>query len=388
MLLVTAVDGPKTAEVGSVARYEASAFNQPNPEPADLARINWEVQCDGVRVSRSMAAGPTLDVSIAPEYAGRTLLAMPFANSPTERVSAKTAISGPAQQITEPATVSISVDGQHYSAQINNGPAFFVGSDVSYQSLRGLMNTTPGTDIYTPEDYREQFGIWADLIAPTAMCESEGSFHCLNTYDRAAFTFGFMQDAVHEPDENFVLLLRRFLLLKDAQFYFPDLVLQNGHIFQKTPDGTVQLEDDTSSLGLMNYLNPDPDAVGNQEAEIAAKFVHWSENNPENRATQVAFTIEQQRQKYASYARRYDLDGAKDSVCIVVADIRHHGRAKSSVIEQALKASDPLTALLDIGSSAYASRIETLRQEIGKMTTAGILGKHVYSLVKQDFVAG
>ena len=388
MLLVTAVDGPETAEVGSVARYEASAFNQPNPEPADLARINWEVRCDGVRVSRSMAAGPALEVSIAPEYAGRSLLAMPFANSPTERVSAKTAVTGPARQITEPATVSISVDGQRYSARINDEPAFFVGSDVSYQSLRGLMNTTPGTDIYTPESYREQFGIWADLIAPTAMCESKGSFHCLNTYDRAAFTFGFMQDAVHEPDENFVLLLRRFLLLKDAQFYFPDLILQNGHIFQRTPGGTVQLEDDTSSLGLMNYLNPDPDAVGNQEAEIAAKFVHWSENNPENRATQVAFTIEQQRQKYTSYARRYDLNGAKDSVCIVVADIRHQGRAKSSVIEQALKASDPLNALLEIGSTAYASRIETLRQEIGKMTTAGILGKHVYNLTKQDFVAG
>ncbi|WP_028466891.1 hypothetical protein [Nisaea denitrificans] len=388
MLLVTAVDGPETAEVGSVAHYEASAFNQPNPEPADLARINWEVQCDGVRVSRSMAAGPTLYVAIAPEYAGRTLLAMPFANSPTERVSAKTAISGPAQQITEPATVSISTDGQRYSAQINDGPTFFVGSDVRFQSLRGLMNTTPGTDIYTPEAYRENFGIWADLIAPTVMCESKGSFHCLNTYDRAAFTFGFMQDAVHEPDENFVLLLRRFLLLKDAQFYFPDLVLQNGHIFQKTPGGTVQLEDDTSSQGLMSYLNPDPDAVCQQEAEVAAKFVHWAENNPENRATQVAFTIEQQRQKYASYARRYNLNGAKDSVCIVVADIRHQGRAKSSVIEQALKASDPLNALLDIGSTTYASRIETLRQEIEKMTTAGILAKHVYNLEKQDFVVG
>lgn len=38
MLLVTAVDGPETAEVSSVARYEASAFNQSNPEPADLAQ--------------------------------------------------------------------------------------------------------------------------------------------------------------------------------------------------------------------------------------------------------------------------------------------------------------------------------------------------------------
>ena len=136
----------------------------------------------------------------------------------------------------------------------------------------------------------------------------------------------------------------------------------------------------------MNYLNPDPDAVGQQETEVAAKFVHWAENNPENRATQVAFTIEQQQHKYATYARRYGLDGAKDSVCIVVADIRHQGRAKSNVIEQALKADDPLNALLAIGSKTYVSRIETLRQEIEKMMAADILGKHVYSTEKQDFV--
>ena len=387
MLLVTAVDGPKTAQVGSVVRYVASAFNQPNPDPASLGKINWEVQCDGVRISRSMAAGPTLEVAIAAEYAGRTLVAMPFAKSPTDQVSAKTTVIGPEQQIRESANVAVNVDGSRYSAQINDGPAFFVGSDVRYRTLRGLMNTTPGSHIYAPENYHEKFGLWAYLIAPTVMCESKGSFHCLNTYDRAAFTFGFMQDAAHEPDANFVLMLRRFLLLADAQFYFPDLILKNGHIFQKTPGGAVQLEDRKSSQGLMNYLNPDPDAVGQQETEVAAKFVHWAENNPENRATQVAFTIEQQRHKYANYAQRYSLDGAEDSVCIVVADIRHQGRAKSSVIEQALKADDPLNALLTIGSTTYASRIETLRQEIEKMMAADILGKHVYNVEKQDFVA-
>lgn len=386
MLLVTTVDGPGTAEVGTVARYRATAFNQPVPGAEDLARINWEVKCDGVRVSRSLAAGPALDVPIAPEFAGRTLLVMPFANSPTEKVSVRTAVAGQEQQITEPASVAVSVDGRRYSAQINDGPSFFVGSDVRYQSRRGLMNTAPGPDIYSPEHYREQFGFWADVITPTAICESNGSFHCLNTYDRAAFTFGFFQDAAHEPDDNFVLLLRRFLLLEAARFYFPDLTLLNGHVAQKTPGGPVQLEDSSSSEGLMNYLNPDPDAVGQQEAEVAAKFVHWAGNSPENRATQVAFTVEQQRLKYAQYAQRYDLDGAEDSICIVVADIRHQGRAQSSVIEQALTAADPLDALLEIGSKTYAARIETLRREIGKMTAAGTLGHHSYSLVNRDFV--
>jgi hypothetical protein len=386
MLLVTAVDGPSTAEVGSVARYTATAFNQPSPSESDLARINWEVRCDGVSVARAMNAGPRFDFSITPEYAGRTLLVMPFANSPTERVSVSTRVAGARQQVDRPAEVTLRIDGQRYFAQVNGGAEFFVGSDVSYQQRRGLMNTTPGTNVFAPQNYREQFGFWADVITPTAICESQGSFHCLNTYDRAAFTFGFYQEAAHEPDENFVLLLRRFLLLPEAAFYFPDLTLSGGHVAQKTPDGTVQLEDRSSSEPLMNYLNPDADKVGEQEAEVAAKFVHWAENSADNRATQVVFTIEQQRQKFADYARRYDLDGAEDSVCIVVADIRHQGRAKSSVIEQALAAADPLNALLEIGASSYPERINTLRTEIERMTEDGIFGHHSYSLANQDFV--
>ncbi|WP_420406175.1 hypothetical protein [Nisaea sp.] len=386
MLLVTAVDGPSTAVAGSVARYTATAFNRPNPSEGDLARINWEVRCDGVRVTRAMHGGPQFEFAISPEYAGRTLLVMPFANSPTERVSVTTLIAGQQQPIDGPAEVALRIDGQRYFAQVNDGAEFFVGSDVSYQQRRGLMNTTPGTDVYAPQNYREQFGFWADVITPTAMAESRGSFHCLNTYDRAAFTFGFYQEAAHEPDENFVLLLRRLLLLPEAAFYFPDLTLSGGHVAQSTPDGTVQLEDRSSSAALMTYLNPDADRVGRHEAEIAAKFVHWAENNEHNRATQVAFAIEQQRQKFADYARRYDLDGTEDSVCIVVADIRHQGRARSSVIEQALAAADPLNALLEIGADSYPERIQTLRSEIERMTEDGILGHHSYSLTNRDFV--
>jgi len=386
MLLVTAVDGPSNAEPGSVAHYTATAFNQPNPAENDLARINWEVRCDGVRVRRATGAGPRFAHEITPEYAGRTLRVMPFANSPTEAVSVTTVVAGEPQTIDSPATVALRTDGRRYFARLNDGAEFFVGSDVSYQQRRGLMNTTPGADIFRPQDYRDQFGFWADAITPTATVESKGSFHCLNTYDRAAFTFGFYQEAAHEPDENFVVLLRRFLLLPATGFYFPDLTLAGGHVARKTPDGTVPLEDRTSSRALMNYLNPDPDRVGPQEAEIAAKFVHWAANDAANRATQVAFAIEQQRQKFAEYAQRYDLDGAEDSVCIVVADIRHQGRARSNVIEQALAASDPLNALLEIGESTYPERISTLRAEIGRMTGEGILGRHSYSLVNRDFV--
>ncbi|UUX48783.1 hypothetical protein NUH88_15385 [Nisaea acidiphila] len=386
MLLVTAVDGPATADTGSVARYEATAFNQPNPTPADLAKINWEVRVDGVRVMRAIEKGPLLEVPVKAEYAGRDLLVMPFANSPTERVSKTTRVAGEQQRIDAPAEVALRIDGQRHYARLNDGAEFYVGSDVSYGQRRGLMNTTPGTDLYAPENYHEQFGFWADVITPTAMCESKGSFHCLNTYDRAAFTFGFYQEAAHVAGENFILQLRRFLLLPEARFYFPDLTLSGGHVAQKTADGITILEDSNSSQGLMDYLNPDPDAVGEQEAKVAAKFVHWAENSEDNRANQVAFAVEQQRQKFFSYAGEYDLDGAEDSVCIVIADIRHQGRAKNTVIQPAVRADDPLNALLEIGADKYPERIKTLRSEIERMTEEGILGHHSYSLVNRDFV--
>lgn len=386
MLLVKAVDGPTTAKVGSTARYEATAFNQPDPAPDELAGINWEVHADGVTVTRAMAGGARFDLEIAPEFAGRTLLVMPFANSPTERVSVSTEIAGKQERIDRPAEVTLRRDGQRYYAQINGAAEYYVGADVSYGERRGLMNATLAADVYVPEAYREPFGFWADVILPTAICESQGSFHCLNTYDLAAFTFGFYQQAAHYPNENFVLLLRRFLLLPEAAFYFPDLTLSGGHVAQDTPGGPILLETDQSSQRLMDYLNPDPEEVGTQEADVAARFVHWAENSSENRAAQVTFTVEQQRQKFAEYARRYDLDGAEDSVCIVVADIRHQGRADSSEIEQALAAADPLEALLRLGADRYPDRIRTLSSEIARMTEEGILGHHSYSLVNSDFV--
>lgn len=85
-------------------------------------------------------------------------------------------------------------------------------------------NDTIGQPYY-PDNYRDSYGFWADFIYPTALCESQGYFQRINTYDRARFTFGFFQHAVHEPNDNFVLLLRKLLSLPAAQTYFPDLIL-------------------------------------------------------------------------------------------------------------------------------------------------------------------
>ena len=83
-----------------------------------------------------------------------------------------------------------------FNAQrINSTEAKFnIGSKTRYDGNVGLFNTSVTAGIiYKPEDYTTEYGFWAYFIYPTAMAESSGSFKCLNTYDRAQFTFSFMQ---------------------------------------------------------------------------------------------------------------------------------------------------------------------------------------------------
>ena len=73
--------------------------------------------------------------------------------------------------------------------------------ETLYQGTNhGLYNTsTPNGVAYNAADYVGEYGFWAYFIAPTAKGESNNSFVCLNTYDRAKFTFSFMQYAAIAP---------------------------------------------------------------------------------------------------------------------------------------------------------------------------------------------
>jgi hypothetical protein len=93
------------------------------------------------------------------------------------------------------------------------------------------------------------------------------------------------------------------------------------------------------------------------------------------------------RARWIEYAERYELDGKPDTVCLVVADIRHQGRAKTPVILAALQSSDQLDSLLRIGEPQHHQRLVVLRREIGKLIEENTLGSRNYSLVTKDFVA-
>jgi len=284
--------------------------------------------------------------------------------------------------------VSFSLEqGNRYFGRVDGGPRFFIGRRVPYEGGKGLMNVEgSAAQTYDRNACRATHGFWADFIHPTAVAEG-GLFHTLNTYDRALFTFSFLQFAAHVPDGDFVVYFRRLLALPLATEYFPDLTLAHGRICRLDDDGSVTpLESGSSTAGLADYLNPTRNEVEDTEVIQAARFIHWVQNDPLHRDAQVAVGVDNFRSKMAGYARQYRLDGAADLVCLVVADIRHQGRARSADILLALQATDPLAKLLALGEPTYHERLLVLKREIARLKADGTLGKRRYDLASREFV--
>jgi len=271
-------------------------------------------------------------------------------------------------------------------------PKFLIGKETVYQGTNhGLYNTSiPTGGSYDPAEYSDDYGFWAYFVAPTAKGESNYSFTCLNTYDRAKFSFGLMQYAAHVPNGDFVKFFRELLMLPSGPFYFPKLVVQNGRIAYREATGSLtRLENDVSTQGLMDYLNPTLDVIENQELVCSARMVHWATKDPANRRLQLKVAVEHFKANMKSYATSYNLDGFPAKVCQVVCDIRHQGRATSQQIISALNTNGnhelAFNKLLQLGQPLYASRISTIRSVIIKLVSDGKFGKK-YSMSKRDFV--
>ncbi len=279
-----------------------------------------------------------------------------------------------------------------FGKTFDNATLFPIGFSTSYLGNLGLMNNKilEGC-VYKPEEYTGEHGFWAHFIYPTSICESQGSFLCLNTYDRAKFTFTFMQYAAHVANGDFVKYFRELLKLPLASEYFPELTLENGHVVLKKLEGTtVALENNQSTQALMDYLNPTLDAVDGQELLSAARFIHWTMNDPEHRKLQVRIAVAHIKASLANYSRRYGLNGVPDAVCLLICDIRHQGRAKSSQIIDALNTGGDYRKasfnLLDLGKEHYPERIKTLKRVMQKYVDDGILARKKYDEATGDFV--
>lgn len=280
-----------------------------------------------------------------------------------------------------------------FHAQLMNSiePKFVIGYRTIYDGNFGLFNISVKDGlIYIPEDYHNEFGFWTDFIYPTAKAESQGSFFCLNTYDRARFTFGFMQYAAHVPNGDFVKLLKKLLLLSNAADYFPRLVLRDDRIFYHNANSSlIQLEDDISTNALMNYLNPSLLEIETQELICSARMVHWSQSDPAHRKIQVEVAIKHFQEKMVEYDQRFGLNEAPAKVCQLVCDIRHQGRGTNDRIAAALNTNgdydNAYQNLLSIGSVNYSKRIKSVDRTIKKLLEEEIFLKK-YNSRQKDFV--
>lgn len=272
----------------------------------------------------------------------------------------------------------------YYAKLVNAAePEFFVGYKTYYkeQDGHGLYNSSQKNNlIYKGEDYEEEFGFFAHFIVPTTKVESNSSFICLNTYDRAYFTFGFMQFAAHVANGDFVQFLRKLLLLKNAMDYFPRLRLIDKRIFYISDNGTkTQLEFENGTKPLMEYLNPSLKDVEHQELICSARLIHWATNDKEHRKLQASEAINLYKNNLIKYHKRLGLDGLPAKVCLMVCDILHQGRGKFDRIANALDTGGNFekcyTNLCSIGEINYSERIIALKKAIKALEAKGILNK-------------
>jgi len=269
---------------------------------------------------------------------------------------------------------------------------------------RGIGFRTENAPVYSHSQWKSAFGHWAALIEPTGLGESKNSFSCLNSYDRAAFTFGFFQFAAHTPDDNLILLFRKLLALPDAPRYFPDLTLINGRVHQVTATGAKSLEgakrrrdrnDRKGNQGaFMEYLNSDMTQVDDTELRVASRLIHWACHNPDHQFAQVELAVETARKKVARIARKVadkgaTLDNRPMPQVAMAMDIVHQGRAGSttySQIAKALNKSDPVKALRKVGrTSVYAGRIDLVADRAERLLGTGVLGELRYRRSDNDF---
>jgi hypothetical protein len=256
------------------------------------------------------------------------------------------------------------------STTFTNGGKSRVGL---FQSNQDLTTMTGGK--YNAAEYRDRFKGLADLIRPTAAAESSMMFNRLNTYDRAAFTFGFMQLAAHTPRDNFVLLLRALLTQAKAKDYFPDLTLVAGLVRDRSGQNLEQQDPATGDLTLlMRYFKPVDDRVTQEEATAGGKLMHWmaTDQHARDAQVQVATALFQQRWRYFSQKFQIDLRSIpieiRAPVFVWTMDIRHQGRGSYQAMASAIKGPDPVGSLSAVGANiAGGNRIQTVRAEIGNL---------------------
>jgi hypothetical protein len=282
-----------------------------------------------------------------------------------------------------------------YYATLPGVAEYYVAQSTRYESYRGLFQ--PSNKLYGSQYHISQFTsayeTVAGMLGVIAVGESGGYFNRLNSYDRAAFTFGFFQLAAHTPGDNLILLFRR-LAAENAAFQslFPDLKVVNGVLHRVVGTHHVSLEKEYPRPGhpneknlkdFMTYLNADGTIVDDTELSTAARMIHLANMDAAANRLQVNLAAEITMRKLRNaYSVWYNLDGASDLICTAIADLHHQGRGTKTEVRAALAAGntvqEKVNALCKIGEASYGSRCATLKRALAQAQRNGHLGVSVF----------
>ncbi|WP_133793209.1 hypothetical protein [Prosthecobacter fusiformis] len=312
-------------------------------------------------------------------------------------VSVPASVSVNGNQGMQPVIRPVPVSGgkKDYYATLPGVNEFYVARSTSYLSNEGLYQPSSKLEgpRYKISDFTGRYETVAGLLGVIAAGESGGYFNRLNSYDRAAFTFGFLQLAAHTPKDNLILLFRRLAAENTAfQGLFPDLKVIDGVLHRLVGTHSVSLEkayprpghpNELNLKDFMSYLNPDLAKVDDLELSVTARMVHLANMDEEANALQVKvaadITMGKLRDRYAHW---YGLDGVSDLICTAIADIHHQGRGTKTQVKAALAAGSTvqkkLDALCKIGGESYASRCATLKRALAQAKADGHLGISVF----------
>ena len=302
------------------------------------------------------------------------------------------AIAGPEPQIRTETLANGRID---YFAKLPGAAEFYLARGTKYEAYRGLMQ--PSTKLngprYSIANFVADYGTVAGILGVISAGESSGYFNRLNTYDRAAFTFGFFQLAAHTPNDNLILVFRKAAAANAAfKAMFPDLRLVDGVLHRDLGGHSVSLEKEYPRPGhpqeknlkdFMTYLNPDGANVDNVELSQSARLIHLANTDDGFNALQVnvAATITMRKLRSA-YSVWYSLNGVSDLICTAIADIHHQGRGTKTQIRDALSSASTVkgkvSALCRVGEADYAERCATLKAALAKAESDGHLGVSVF----------
>ncbi|CEJ14762.1 N-acetylmuramoyl-L-alanine amidase CwlH precursor [bacterium YEK0313] len=348
-----------------------------------------------------------VDGIVGPNTAATLGLAFPVHPSPNDeaifaaahRQTGSGPIRLPAAAGAFDGVIDINRNGRMFRARTASGLSFIVGSSTSYTDDMNRVGLFQGSTAITDSlrfgsykavDFAAAFGQWAHFIEPTLTAESGARFATINTYDRAAFTFGAPQLAAHTPEANFILYLRALLDLPDADKHFPELSLRTNASGRRTVHlanghGPVDLEEVTVVLRpngrrepqlarLMAYLNGSPTEVDANELSAAARLMNWLRTDAKAKELQIGVFIDGAKALLKTAKTKVSgFDGSDWRTALWIMDIRHQGRASYDELSAAMASAAPEKALRKLGLARFKERIRTVEAAVERMAASGVM---------------